>query len=178
MLQVFRGDSWAAFTVGREAVELCNRHGFTYYLAMANVLTGWAGAAQGDISGGLAQLRDGLDGMRRLNAEIRLPYYFALLAETQGRTDSSSEALASLSTGLAFASKNGEEWAVPELHRVHGDLLAAQGKPERRAPASNEVWRLPSESVPWRSPEDSRFLRTERPQSPPQNASRTPRRSK
>jgi predicted ATPase len=130
MLQVFRGDSWAAFTVGREAVELCNRHGFTYYLAMANVLTGWAGAAQGDISGGLAQLRDGLDGMRRLNAEIRLPYYFALLAETQGRTDSSSEALASLSTGLAFASKNGEEWAVPELHRVHGELLAAQGKPE------------------------------------------------
>ena len=25
---------------GREAVELCSRHGFAYYLAMANVLTG------------------------------------------------------------------------------------------------------------------------------------------
>jgi adenylate cyclase len=97
---------------------------------MANVLTGWAGAAQGDVAGGLGQLRDGLDGMRRLNAEIRLPYYFALLAETQGRAGSSGEALASLSTGLAFASKNCEEWAVPELHRVQGELLAAQGKPE------------------------------------------------
>jgi DNA-binding SARP family transcriptional activator/predicted ATPase len=130
MLQVFKGDSRAALQVGSEAVALCNRHGFTYYLAMANVLTGWAGAAQGDVASGLAQLRDGLDGMRRLNAEIRLPYYFALLAETQGRTGASGEALASLSTGLAFASKNGEEWAVPELHRVQGELLAAQGKPE------------------------------------------------
>ena len=68
--------------------------------------------------------------MRRLNAEVRLPYYFALLAETQGRAGSSGEALASLSAGLAFATKNGEEWAVPELYRVQGELLAAQGKPE------------------------------------------------
>jgi len=130
MLQVYKGDSRAALEVGREAVELCKRHGFIYYLAMANILTGWAGAAQGDVPGGLAQLRDGLDGMRRLNAELRLPYYFALLAETQGRNGSSGEALASLSTGLAFASKNGEQWAVPELHRVQGELLASQGKPE------------------------------------------------
>jgi predicted negative regulator of RcsB-dependent stress response len=68
--------------------------------------------------------------MRRLNAELRLPYYFALLAETQGRTGASGQALASVSTGLAFGSKNGEEWAVPELHRVQGELLAAQGKPD------------------------------------------------
>jgi predicted ATPase len=130
MLHVYKGDSRAALEVGREAVELCKRHGFTYYLAMANVLTGWAGAAQGDAPGGLAQLREGLDEMRRLNAELRLPYYFALLAEAQGHAGSSGEALASVSTGLAFASKNGEDWAVPELHRVQGELLAAQGKPE------------------------------------------------
>ena len=72
----------------------------------------------------------GLEGMRRLGAEIRLPYYFTLLAETFGRAGLVGEALASLSTGFAFASKNGEEWAVAELHRVQGDLLAAEGKPE------------------------------------------------
>ena len=42
MLHVFRGESRAALERGREAVELCSRHGFAYYLAMANVLTGWA----------------------------------------------------------------------------------------------------------------------------------------
>jgi predicted ATPase len=130
MLHVFRGESRAALERGREAVELCNRHGFAYYLAMANVLTGWAEAAEVDVAAGLAQLREGLEGMRRLGAEIRLPYYFKLLAETFGRAGLVGEALASLSTGFAFASKNGEEWAVAELHRVQGDLLAAEGKPE------------------------------------------------
>jgi DNA-binding SARP family transcriptional activator/predicted ATPase len=128
MLHVFRGESRAALERGREAVELCSRHGFAYYLAMANVLTGWAGAAEGDVAAGLAQLREGLDEMRCLGAEIRLPYYFTLLAETFGRAGLVGEALASLSTGFAFASKNGEEWAVAELHRVQGDLLAAEGK--------------------------------------------------
>jgi DNA-binding SARP family transcriptional activator/predicted ATPase len=130
MLDVFRGESRSSLERGREAVELCSRHGFAYYLAMANVLTGWAAAAEGDVAAGLAQLREGLDGMRRLGAEIRLPYYFALLAETFGRGGLVGEALASLSTGFAFASKNGEEWAVAELHRVQGDLLAVGGKPE------------------------------------------------
>jgi predicted ATPase len=130
MLHVFRGESREALERGREALELCSRHGFAYYLAMANVLTGWAEAAEGNVAVGLTQLREGLDSMRRLGAELRLPYYFTLLAETFGRAGLVGEALASLSTGFAFASKNGEEWAVPELHRVQGDLLAADGKSE------------------------------------------------
>ena len=130
MLHVFQGESRAALERGRQAVEMCSRHGFAYYLAMANVLTGWAEAAEGDVASGLAQLREGLEGMRRLGAEIRLPYYLMLLAETLGRAGQVGEALASLSTAFAFASKNGEEWAVAELHRVQGDLLAAEGKPE------------------------------------------------
>jgi DNA-binding SARP family transcriptional activator/predicted ATPase len=130
MLHVFRGESRAALERGREAVEVCSRHGFAYYLAMANILTGWAGAAEGDVGAALSQLRQGLEGMRRLGAEVRMPYYLMLLAETLGRAGQVGEAMASLSTGFAFASKNGEEWAVAELHRVQGDLLAAEGKPE------------------------------------------------
>jgi predicted ATPase len=99
-------------------------------IAMANVLAGWAGAAEGDVSGGLVQLREGLAGMRRLGAELRLPFYFSLLAETLARGGLVGEALASLSTGFAFAAKNGEQWAVAELHRVQGDLLAAEGNHE------------------------------------------------
>jgi predicted ATPase len=87
-------------------------------------------AAEGDVGGGLNQLREGLEGLRRLGAELRLPYYFSLLAETFHRAGLVGEALASLSSGFAFASKNGERWAVPELHRVHGNLLAAEGKLE------------------------------------------------
>jgi DNA-binding SARP family transcriptional activator/predicted ATPase len=130
MLHAFRGESGATRELGREAVELCNRHGFAYYLAMANVLTGWAIAAEGDVEAGLAQLREGLEALRTLGAEIRLPYYLALQAEILGRAGRRGDALASLSTGFAFISKNSEEWAAPELHRVSGDLMAAAGKLE------------------------------------------------
>src|SRR6185312_16705645 len=51
MLHVFRGESRGALERGREAVELCGRHGFAYYLAVANVLTGWAEAAEGNTAG-------------------------------------------------------------------------------------------------------------------------------
>jgi predicted ATPase len=90
MLHTFRGESRAALERGQEAVELCSRHGFSYYLAMANVLTGWARAAESDVAAGLAQLREGLEALRALRAEIRLPYYCALLAETFGRAGEES----------------------------------------------------------------------------------------
>ena len=129
LLEVFRDDSAAALQRGREAVELSRKHGFVYYLAMANVVTGWAAAAE-DAAAGLAQLRAGLDEMARLEAQIRMPYYLAMLAEVQGRMGAIGDALASISAGFAFAGRNHEIWALPELHRVQGNLLLASGQPE------------------------------------------------
>ena len=59
-----------------------------------------------------------------------LPYYFALLAETFGRAGLVGEALASLSTGFAFASKNGEEWAVAGAASRPGRSAGGQRKAE------------------------------------------------
>jgi predicted ATPase/DNA-binding SARP family transcriptional activator len=130
MLYVFRGDSRLALEHGAEAVELCKRYGFAYYLAMGNVLTGWARGAEGDVSTGLTQLRDGLEAMRRLGSELRLPFYLKLSAETLARAGLVGEASANLSTAFAFATKNGEEWLLPELHRAQGELLVGAGKTE------------------------------------------------
>jgi adenylate cyclase len=72
LLHAFQGESRAGLERGREAVEVCSRHGFAYYLAMGNIVTGWATAAEGDIAQGLAQLREGLEALRALGAELRL----------------------------------------------------------------------------------------------------------
>ncbi len=130
LLHAFRGESGAALERGREAVALCKRYGFAYYLAMGDIVTGWATAAEGDVASGLGQLQQGLDAFRTLGAEIRLPYYLSLLTETLVRAGRLSDALATVSTGFAFASKNGEEWAAAELHRTQGELLLREGKVE------------------------------------------------
>jgi predicted ATPase len=128
LLHSFRAETAAALERGREAVEICARYGFAYYHAMGNIVAGWASAAEGQVADGLSQLQHGLDAFRALGAELRLPYYLSLLAETFMRAGRISDALATISTGFAFASKNGEEWAVPELHRTQGELLMFEGK--------------------------------------------------
>jgi predicted ATPase len=131
MLAVFREDSRAAFDHALQAVETCNRYGFTYYLAMGSVLLGWARAAEGDVAAGLKEIRNSLNEMRRLGAELRQSFYLKLLAETLGRAGHVREALADLSTAFAIISKNGEAWALPELYCTEGELLAADGRIER-----------------------------------------------
>ncbi|MBV8834849.1 MAG: AAA family ATPase [Acidobacteriaceae bacterium] len=128
MLHVFREDSRAAFDHALEAVEICSRYGFAYYRAMGAVLLGWSKAASGDIQRGLTEIRDALKQLRGLGAELRLPFYLKLLAETLGRAGQAREGLADVSTAFATAAKNGESWALSELYRIQGELLIAEDR--------------------------------------------------
>jgi predicted ATPase len=127
MFNVFRQDSKLALARAEEASAVCRKHGFPYYLAMAEILAGWATAVEGDTTAGLVQLRHGLDALKATGAELRLPFYYGLLAEVCGLAGQESEALANVASGFAFLSKNGEMWAAPELHRIHGDVLLRSG---------------------------------------------------
>jgi DNA-binding SARP family transcriptional activator/predicted ATPase len=127
MLCVFRGESKPALTWAEEAVAVCRKHGFTYYLSVAEILAGWAMALEGDAEAGVARLRHGLEALKCLGAEIRLPFYLGLLAEACALAGRLGEALANISNGFAFQSKNGESWAAADLHRIHGDLLRGSG---------------------------------------------------
>jgi DNA-binding SARP family transcriptional activator len=127
MLDVFRGDSRTALIRARQAAEVCRRYDIVYYFSMAEILAGWAWALEGESAEGIAQLRRGIDGLRTTGAEIRLPFYYSLLADACSRAGKTSEALANISSGLAFQNKNGEIWSGPYLHLTHGDVLYREG---------------------------------------------------
>jgi DNA-binding SARP family transcriptional activator len=127
MFNVFRQESQLALARAREASAVCRKHGFAYYQAWAEILEGWATAAEGDPLAGLTHLRHGLDALKATGAEVRLPFYYGLLAEVCGMAGHIGEALANVATGFAFQSKNGELWSAPELHRIHGDVLMLSG---------------------------------------------------
>jgi DNA-binding SARP family transcriptional activator/predicted ATPase len=125
MLHLFRRESAQALARAEESVVVCREHGFAYYLSMAEIVAGWAQAQCGDVTAGLGRLREGVEALRATGAELRLPFYHALLAETCALAGRMGEAMANISTAFAFQNKNGELWASADLHRVHGDLLAA-----------------------------------------------------
>ena len=114
MLDVFRQEGKPALARAWEASVVCRKHGFAYYLAWAEILAGWATAVEGDTAGGLVQLRHGLDALKATGAELRLPFYYGLLAEACGLAGQVGEALANVASGFAFQSKNGELWAAPD----------------------------------------------------------------
>ncbi|MGE5138508.1 MAG: BTAD domain-containing putative transcriptional regulator [Rudaea sp.] len=133
MLNVFRQEGKLALTRAGEASALCRKHGFAYYLAWADILAGWATAVEGEPAAGLVQLRHGLDALKATGAELRLPFYYGLLAEVCGLAGHVGEALANVANGFAFQNKNAETWSAPELHRIQGDLLLRSGDaPEAR----------------------------------------------
>jgi DNA-binding SARP family transcriptional activator len=127
MLDVYRRDATQVLARAGEAAELCRKHGFAYYLAWAEILAGWAAAAEGDTGAGVVRLRHGIEALKATGAELRLPFYYGLLAEACDLADQPGDALANVASGFAFQSKNGEMWSAPELHRIHGDVLMRTG---------------------------------------------------
>ena len=72
-------------------------------------------------------MRRGLELLKSTGGELRLPFYYGLLAETCALNGNVGEALANISTGFAFQNKNGEIWSASDLHRTQGDLLRESG---------------------------------------------------
>jgi DNA-binding SARP family transcriptional activator len=123
MLNQFACDRRRALLYAQEGADLCERYGFAYYGSMANIVAGWAEGTEA----GLTRARKGFDDLKATGAELRVPFYHALIAETCAKIGKTSDALANVASGLAFQSKNHEIWAAPYLHRVEGDLLMTIG---------------------------------------------------
>ena len=104
------------------AITLCADQGFALYLAVGTIVRGWALAKQGQTKDGIAQIRQGLAGLRATGAEVFTPYYLALLAETYGRDGQAGEGLTVVGEALAIVDKNEERWWEAELYRLKGTL--------------------------------------------------------
>jgi predicted ATPase len=71
-------------------------------------------------------MHQGLTAYRATGAEVRRPYYLALLAETYGKVGQPSKGLSVLAEALELVDRTDERWWEVELHRLKGELLLAQ----------------------------------------------------
>ena len=147
MLHLFRREGAETLSRAEESAAVSRQYDFAYYLPMAGILAGWARSAVGDTEAGLEQLRRGIEALKATGAELRLPFYHGLLAEACAAAGRTGEGLANLSIAFAFQSKNGEQWASADLHRIQGDLLLRSGDPEQAPSLTGEPWRQPGRRV-------------------------------
>jgi predicted ATPase len=129
MLQQCRGDPRAVLECAETSAGIASEQGFSFWLAGATVMRGWALAEEGAAAEGIAQMREGLSAWEATGSVTYRTYYLALLAETLGKRGETGEALRVLAEALDLAHGTGERLYEAELHRLRGEFLRAGGEP-------------------------------------------------
>ena len=110
------------------AITLSHEQGFPFYLALGTLFRGWALAVQGQGEEGIAQIRQGVATWRATGAEVRVPSFFALLADAYLQAGQALEGLSVLTEALPVMERNGEHFIEAELYRLKGELTLGKFK--------------------------------------------------
>jgi predicted ATPase len=122
MLHQYRWEGQAAQERVEATIALSTEQGFPYWLTFGTILRGWVLAEQGQGEEGIGQIRQGMEAWRATGAELRRPYYLALLAEAYGKVGQAEKGLTALAEALTVADKTGERFYEAELYRLKGQL--------------------------------------------------------
>jgi predicted ATPase len=113
-------------------VRLAREHDLPMFRAFALFLEGLT-KEDGASTGGLEDMRRGVDLLRKLNVLLFDGLLKIALAEAEARAGDSDRAVATLDEALATSDSAGYRTFVAELHRVRGELLLKR-EPANHAP--------------------------------------------
>jgi hypothetical protein len=139
-LCVLNGEWRDAARLATRAVDLSDECGFPLWSGSALVSRGRALVEQGEGERGLAEIREGLDVLRRAKIRLAASLWFSLLAEACLRLGRVDEGLAATDTGLTHCRDTGARLFEAELWRVRGELIlrGARSKTRPRPDAISE----------------------------------------
>jgi DNA-binding SARP family transcriptional activator/predicted ATPase len=135
LLQQLRAERETFTQQAQEALELSARFKATYYRAWAAILVAYARTLGRPDEGALAGLRTAIDSFLQTGAQLRMPYYLALLADALLRSGQAAAGLEAVEQAFSHSRETNERWWDAELHRQRAVLLVASGA----APAEAEA---------------------------------------
>ena len=141
-LHQYRGEASETLHWAGRALATASEHGFPIRVAQATIFGGWALAVTGGDGAGVEQLRAGLAGYLATGAELDHPYYLGLLAEGLAATAASAEGLVVVEEAIRMVGTERPFYYLPELHRIHGDLLAGAGRADQADEAYGQAMEL------------------------------------
>jgi DNA-binding SARP family transcriptional activator len=114
---------WAQATI-----ESASEMGYAYRVAQGQVLRGWALAREGNCDEAVESIVRGLRGSRATGAHMDDPYYLAMLAEAYLLAGELEPGFGAIRQAFDIAGEQRSSYYEPELHRLHGALLAETGE--------------------------------------------------
>jgi class 3 adenylate cyclase/tetratricopeptide (TPR) repeat protein len=125
-----RKEYQASLEFAEYALSIADEHGFRQYSAFATFNRGWALTQLGKAQDGIAQMREGLAGMR-VSGQPGFTIDYAAFAEALLKGRYTGEGLAVLTEGLEASERNRDGQLKAELWRIKGNLLLMQdGHPQ------------------------------------------------
>jgi serine/threonine protein kinase len=107
--------------------ELSTRDNFAVWLALGEILRGWARCAYGRAEEGLVGIEHGIQEYRATGSMLRMPHYLGLKAEALHLANRTREALETVDEAEAVVERLEERGSSAELFRLRGIFLAAMG---------------------------------------------------
>jgi hypothetical protein len=125
-----RRDRAAIADVAQRLYPLCTEEGYLVWGAQARIYLGWLRALKGDSENGIAEMNAGLESYRLTGSGLMTIQFCLMRGEALWSAGHPREATAALTEGLAHATECHEHAHEPELHRLMGEILLAQGETE------------------------------------------------
>jgi predicted ATPase/class 3 adenylate cyclase len=129
-LRWLRAETGAVRELAERQIVLCTEYGLATFLAAANFYLGWVMAIQGRGTEGIDQIQKSIAAQRATGFGMLRPSNLAMLAEACLVANRFDDGLTAVREALTTAQDREEYCHVPELHRLRGELMLKQGKPD------------------------------------------------
>ena len=113
-----------------ESMRVAEEHRLVFWLAVADVMSGWAATWPKPDHAAIARMRRGLHAWQASGAELHVPTWTAAIAEGLLATGAVDEAGECLDRALALAHQRHEKFAIPVLLRLKALVMDRQGDAE------------------------------------------------
>ena len=129
IFELMRGDLTRFATHAAELAQLAREHDLPLWRAWGVFLEGAAKAKCGEVGGGLADMRRGVELLREQSTPVNDALVKITLAEAEARAGDVDRALAILDEALATSERISHRTFDAELHRVRGEMLLKRDPP-------------------------------------------------
>jgi class 3 adenylate cyclase len=128
MIHVLRDEVTAARARAAELVLLCERHGFAYRRAQAEILLSWALVREKVDA--IEPMARAILAVRATGASVFSPYYYALFADACRFAGAADRGLVAVNEALAVVATTAESFYLAEIFRLKGELLQEVSSPD------------------------------------------------
>jgi predicted ATPase len=132
LLALFCRDVTTTQARAERAMALAAAQGFGLRVAQGRILRGWALAMRGDVTTGIADIRQGLAVHQDTGSRLYSPYFLALLIEVYGQAGQLEVGLQILTEAGSLVAATEERWWEAELYRLQGEFLLTQASQQQQ----------------------------------------------